>query len=136
TISSLIVALLMTAGLVFLTKVYTNVMYILITFAATYTIVANARVLGDAMRGKWNLVGSAVAHSGFGLLLIGALVAAATNEVSSLNSSNYIAVAGFDGVEEPGDDLFRTEGEAVQMGEYRVTYVGDSVAPPNVYYKI
>lgn len=136
TISSLIVALLITAGLVFLTKVYTNVMYILITFAATYTIVANARVLGDAMRGKWKLAGSAVAHIGFGLLLIGALVAAATNEVISLNSSNYIAVAGFDEVEEPGDNLFLTEGEPVQMGEYRVTYVGDSVAPPNVYYKI
>src|SRR5690606_11567134 len=103
---------------------------------AAYTIVANGRILGEAIRGKWKLTGSAVAHIGFGLLLIGALVAAATNEVISVNSANYIAVAGFDQVEDPGDNLFLTEGEPVQMGEYRITYVGDSVAPPNVYYKI
>src|SRR5690606_20576356 len=102
TISSLVIAIILTGGIVYVTKVYTNTMYILITFAATYTLVANARVLGDAFKGKWKLAGSAVAHIGFALLLIGALVAAATNEVISINSSNYIAVAGFDQVEEPG----------------------------------
>ena len=135
-LASLAVAMVLTAIIVYVTKVYTNFMYILIVFAATYSIVANARILGEAIKGKWKLTGSAVAHIGFGLLLIGALVAAATNEVISKNSSGYIAVAGFDQVEEPGDNLFLTEGEPVQMGEYRITYVGDSVARPNVYYKI
>src|SRR5690606_442839 len=32
--------------------------------------------------------------------------------------------------------LFLTEGEPVQMGDYKITYIGDSVAPPNVYYHI
>lgn len=135
-IASLAMAAVLTAIIVYITGVYTNFMYILIVFSATYTIVANGRILGEAIRGKWKLTGSAVAHIGFGLLLIGALVAAATNEVISINSANYIAVAGFDQVENPGDNLFLTEGEPVQMGEYRITYVGDSVAPPNVYYKI
>lgn len=133
---ALAIALIITAIAVYITKVYTNFMYILIMFSASYALVANARVLFDAIKGKWKLAGSAVAHIGFALLLIGALVAAATNEVISVNSSNYIAVAGFDQVEQPGDNLFLTEGEPVQMGEYQVTYVGDSVAPPNVYYKI
>jgi Cytochrome c biogenesis factor len=134
--ASLIAAALITAAVVYLTKVYTNFMYILLVFAATYTIVANGKILGDAIRGKWKLTGSAVAHIGFGLLLIGALVAAATNEVISVNNSGYIAVAGFDQVEKPGENLFLTEGEPVQMGDYRITYVGDSIVPPNVYYKI
>jgi len=135
-IASLVVALVLTAVVVYVTKVYTNFMYILIVFAATYAIVANGKILGEAIRGKWKLAGSSIAHIGFGLLLIGALVAAATNEVISLNSSGYIAVAGFDQVEKPGENLFLTEGEPVQMGDYRITYVGDSIAPPNVYYKI
>ncbi len=136
TLYALLIALAITALAVYVTKVYTNFMYILITFASVFALVANARILADAFRGKWKLAGSSVAHIGFALLLIGALVAAATNEVISKNSSNYIAVAGFDQVEKPGDNLFLTEGEPVQMGAYTVTYVGDSVAPPNVYYKI
>ncbi|WP_353184758.1 cytochrome c biogenesis protein CcsA [Parapedobacter lycopersici] len=135
-LASLIGALVLTAVLVYVTKVYTNFMYILMVFAATYAIVANGQILGEAIRGKWKLAGSSIAHIGFGLLLIGALVAAATNEVISLNSSGYIAVAGFDQVEKPGENLFLTENEPVQMGNYRITYVGDSIAPPNVYYKI
>lgn len=135
-IASLVVALVLTAVVVYVTKVYTNIMYILIVFAATYSIVANGKILGEAIKGKWKLAGSSVAHIGFGLLLIGALVAAATNEVISQNSSGYIAVAGFDQVEKPGENLFLSEGEPVQMGDYRITYVGDSIAPPNVFYKI
>lgn len=136
TLSSLIVAIILTAFIVYFTKIYVNMMYILITFAASYALVANAKILGEAIKGKWKLAGSAVAHIGFGMWLIGGLVAAATNEVISINSSNYIAVAGFEEVEKPGDNLFLTEGEPVTMGEYQVTYVGDSIAPPNVYYKI
>jgi len=94
------------------------------------------RILGEAIKGKWKLACSSVAHMGFALLLIGALVAAATNRVVSVNNSGYIAVAGFDKVEKPGDNLFLTENEPAQMGEYRITYVGDSVVAPNVYYKI
>ena len=134
--ASLVAAIVVTAVAVYFTGVYTNFMYILLVFSAAYSIVANGTILGEAVRNKWKLTGSAVAHIGFGLLLIGALVAAATNEVISVNSANYIAVAGFDQVEDPGDNLFLTEGEPVQMGEYRITYVGDSIAPPNVYYKI
>ncbi len=135
-LSALAIAVVVAALTLWVTKVYTNLMYILLVFASSYALVANARILIDAFRGKWKLAGSSVAHIGFGLLLIGALVAAATNEVISVNQSGYIAVAGFDQVEQPGDNLFLTEGEPVQMGEYRITYVGDSVAPPNVYYKI
>lgn len=135
-LSALAIAVVLSALTVWVTKVYTNLMYILLVFASSYALVANARILIDAFRGKWKLAGASVAHIGFGLLLIGALVAAATNEVISVNQSGYIAVAGFDQVEQPGDNLFLTEGEPVQMGDYRITYVGDSVAPPNVYYKI
>jgi len=136
TIATFIASIILTAVVVYITKVYTNVMFILITFSSVFAILANMRILGEAIKGKWKLAGSSVAHMGFALLLIGALVAAATNRVVSVNNSGYIAVAGFDKVEKPGDNLFLTENEPAQMGEYRITYVGDSVVAPNVYYKI
>ena len=135
-IASLLIALIVSGLIIYFTKLYSNPMYILLAFTCTFCILANIRVLSDALKGKWRLAGSAVAHIGFALLLLGALVAAATNEVISLNSAGYIQVADFDKVEKPGENLFLTEGEPVQMGEYRLTYIGDSVAQPNVYYKI
>lgn len=140
TLASLIVSILLSIVAVYVMKVYTNVMYILITFTAIFCVVANVRILGDAFKGKWKLTGSAVSHIGFGLLVLGALVAAATNEVISLNETGYIGVKNFgkegDKFTDPGENLFLTEGEPVQMGDYKITYIGDSVAAPNVYYHI
>ena len=136
TIATLVISLLLTAVVVYFTDIYSNVMYILISFASIFCVVANVRVLGDAFRGKWRLSGSAVSHIGFALLIVGALIAAATNKVISINDNGYIAVADFEKFEKPGDNLFLTEGEPVQMGDYKITYIGDSVVAPNVYYNI
>ena len=140
TIASLIVSAILAAAAVYITKVYTNTMFILLAFTAIFCVIANLRILADAVKGKWKLTGSAVSHIGFGLLVLGALVAAATNEVISVNESGYIGVNGFgkegDKFTDPGENLFLTEGEPVQMGDYKITYVGDSIAAPNVYYHI
>jgi len=125
---------------VYATKVYANAMYILLAFSAVFCLLANGSVLADAVRGKWRLAGSAVAHIGFAMLVFGALVAAATSEAVSINESRQIAIKGFgEGggkLSDPGENLFVSEDEPVQMGGYRITYIGDSIAPPNVYYKI
>jgi len=133
---SLVVALLLCAVMVYITKVYRNFIYILLTFSAVFALVANARILGDAMKGKWKLAGSAVAHIGFALLLIGALVAAATNKVVSTNSSGSIPIAGFEEREKPGENLFMYINEPITMGDYTITYIGDSTVGANTYYKV
>src|SRR5690606_11558840 len=58
-LSSLIAAIILTILVVYVTKVYTNFMYILLTFSCVFSIVANSKVLGDALKGKWKLAGSA-----------------------------------------------------------------------------
>lgn len=135
-ISSILIAALITSGFVYIAKVYTNLMYILLTFAAVFSIVANFEILFNAFKGKWKLAGSSVAHIGFALLLIGALVSAATNEVVSVNSTGLIAVEGFDKVEKPRENLMLYQGEPLAMDKYTITYVGDSIEGPNVYYKV
>src|SRR5690606_41956203 len=140
TLASFLFAILLSALIIYITKTYTNVMYILLTLTCTFCLLANMRVLGDALKGKWRLAGSAVAHIGFALLVLGALIAAATNEVISINESRYIGVKNFgqegDKFTDPGENLFLTEGEPVQMGAYKITYLGDSIVAPNVYYHI
>lgn len=130
------VSIILTAILVYVTKVYSNVMYIILSFAAIYSLVCNARILGEAFKGKWKLAGSSVAHIGFALLIIGALIAAATNKVISINKSGVIPVAGYEEVDNAGDNLFLNIDEPVEMNNYTITYVGDSISGPDVFYKV
>jgi cytochrome c-type biogenesis protein CcmF len=99
--------------------------------------------LADALKGKFKLAGSAVAHIGFALMLVGALIAAGTRGVVSKNESGTIGVPGFD--KNAGDDknggspkenIMIYKNEPTKMGVYTVTYLGDSVVEPNHYYKV
>lgn len=135
-IRSLLIAAIVTAAFVYISQVYTNLMYIVLTFAGIFSVVCNAHILLDALKGKWKLAGSSVAHIGFGLLLVGALVAAAKSEVVSVNQSGSIPVQGFEKAEKPGENVMLYMGEPVKVGRYTVTYLSDSIDGPNVYYRV
>lgn len=135
-IASILFAIVITAGFVYLTNIYTNLMYILLTFSCVFAILANARILGQAFGGKRKLVGAAVAHMGFALLLIGALVAAATNKPISLNATNFIPVKDFEKAEKPGENIVLYKNEPKKMGKYTVTYTRDTTVAPNTIYTL
>ncbi|RZL43809.1 MAG: cytochrome C biogenesis protein, partial [Pedobacter sp.] len=136
-ISSVVFALVITGGFAWLTGVHTNLMYIILTFSCVFAILANARLLAAAFGGKGTkLVGSAVAHIGFALLLVGALVAAATSKVVSINESKYVAVKDFEKNQKPGENIMLYKNEPKKMGKYTVTYVSDTTVKPNTYYKL
>ena len=86
-IISFAVAVLLTAVIVYVTEIYQNVMYILLTWSAVFSILCNAKILGEALKGKWKLSGSAVAHIGFAFILVGALIDAANNKIISVNNT-------------------------------------------------
>ncbi|WP_395802844.1 heme lyase CcmF/NrfE family subunit [Daejeonella sp.] len=133
---SFVLSIFITAAAVYIMDIYSNVMYILLTFAAIFSIVANARILGDAFAGKWRLAGSAVAHIGFALLLVGALVAAATNKVVSINNTGIGFGDEFAKNNNPRENIILYQDEPVKMDRYTVTYLGDSVEGVNTYYRI
>ncbi|WP_316821428.1 heme lyase CcmF/NrfE family subunit [Pedobacter gandavensis] len=135
-IASIVFAIVITAGFVYLTDIYTNLMYILLTFSCVFAILANARVLGQGLGGKRKLVGAAVAHMGFALLLIGALVAAATNKPISINATNFIPVKDFEKAEKPGENIVLYKNEPKKMGRYTVTYTRDTTVAPNTIYTL
>ena len=55
----------------------TGILLILFLFASTFAIVGNSWFIYKALRFKWKLSGAALAHIGFGLMMIGVLVSSA-----------------------------------------------------------
>lgn len=136
-ISSIVFSLVITAGFAWLTGVYTNSMYLILTFSCFFAVLSNARLLSGVFTGKGaKLAGSAVAHIGFAILILGALVAAATSNPISINETNYIPVKDFEKASKPGENIMLYKNEPKKMGKYTVTYISDTTIAPNTYYKI
>ena len=133
---SAVVAILLTAVVVYVADIYQNVMYILMTWAAIFSILCNGKLLGEAFKGKWKLSGSAVAHIGFAFILLGALIAAANNKVISINNTGIGFGDEFNKSNNPRENIILYKNEPVKMDEYMVTYRGDSTSGVNTYYRV
>lgn len=98
-------------------------------FFSIYAVIANAAYIWVGLRGKMLASGASVAHVGFGLLMMGALIATSKKKVISENTSG-ISVPGIVDAkgkpENPFENLTLVKGLDFKMGDYRVTYVGDS----------
>jgi len=133
----LVFAALIGALIVYVTGIYKlHFVYVLLMIAAIYSVLSNAKVLADAIKGKFKLAGSAVAHIGFGLLLIGALISAGTSKVVSQNTSGEQYSAEFAKANDPRENIMLYKNQPVKMSGYEVTYIGDSIALPNHYFKV
>jgi cytochrome c-type biogenesis protein CcmF len=144
TLLYLIFAALITALIAYASGLYKlHFVFMLVMLGSIYSVLANAKVLADALKGKFKLAGSAVAHIGFALMLIGAIIAAGTRKVVSKNESGVINIKGFDQAAadskvggDAKENVMIYRNEPVKMGPYTVTYLGDSTAEPNHYYKV
>jgi cytochrome c-type biogenesis protein CcmF len=133
----IISAALITGVIVYATGVYKlHTVFILVMLGSVYSVLVNGKVLTDSLKGKMKLAGSAVAHIGFGLVIIGALIAAGTSTVISQNTKGEDYGADFDAHNSSRENIMLYKNEPYKMGDYTVTYVGDSVAPPNHYFKM
>jgi cytochrome c-type biogenesis protein CcmF len=104
-------------------------------FACVFTVISNAQYIFSGLKGKLKFAGGSVTHIGFGLLLLGALISQHNQKVISINKSGIDFGESFDEKNKMENILLRRD-QPVQMGDYDVTYIGDSVAPPNNYYKV
>lgn len=110
--------------------------HLLLTFSAIYTVIGNLDMI-IPMFGKARLknTGSSLAHIGFGFILLGAMISAGKREVVSINRMGYDYGKDFSDIEKK-ENVYLPKGKPVLMGGYLVTYLGDSVAEPNHYYKV
>lgn len=118
---------------------------ILFTFSGIFAIVANAYYLITAQKGQILKSGASVAHIGFGLIVIGLLLSGYKKHVISIDSTGATRNWDFgkktyeENVKESHENVLMFRNAAVPMGDYMVTYLGDSTVqndPPITYFKV
>ena len=131
-------SLAVTALIVYATGLYKlQFVFMLVMLGSVYSLIANTKIFIDALKGKFKLAGSAVAHIGFAMMLVGALIAAGTRGVVSKNDTGNVGISGFDkAAGDEHENILVYKNQPVKMGDYSVTYLGDSTAMPNHYYKV
>jgi len=130
-------ALFITILIVYVTGIYhLRIVFSLVMLGAIFSILSNVKVFADAIKGKIKLAGSAIAHIGFGLILIGAVIAAGTRKVVSINDTGEQYSAEFAKRNDPKENIMLVKNKPVKMGDYVVTYLGDSLSMPNHYFKV
>jgi cytochrome c-type biogenesis protein CcmF len=108
--------------------------YLLLVFAACFALVGNSWQLYQR-RGVLLKQGGLVAHLGFALMMLGVLVSSSRKEVVSLNLNGTPLGPNFSPAQ-ARENVLIYQGEAQSMAGYQVSYLGDSVAAPNRYYKL
>lgn len=127
------IALVIAVAIILLLKIY-YLPYILMTFAAAYTITGNLDYMIGVLKGKPLVSGGSITHVGFGLMLLGILISNEKQQVISQNTTVDFGDA-FDEKAKRENILLRLN-DPVEMGDYYVTYVGDTLIAPNTYYKV
>ncbi|SMO65875.1 heme lyase CcmF/NrfE family subunit [Solitalea koreensis] len=112
-----------------------NWMFVILIYACVFSVITNAKILGEAIKGKFKLTGSAVAHMGFALMLIGATIAASQKRVISINTSGFDYGKEFDS-KNKRENVLLWKGESMKMDKYLVTYTGDTTEGVNTYYRV
>lgn len=109
--------------------------YILMLFFGIFAITGNIYYLLAVQKRKLASSGASIAHVGFGLMLVGILISQAKQEVVSLNRFGLNYGSGFSN-EENENNILLYLNEPQEMNGYRVTYIGDSVGAPNIFFKV
>jgi cytochrome c-type biogenesis protein CcmF len=128
------ISLLVSVALMFAFEL-TNWFYIGLLFASVFTVLGNASLLKPLFKGKLQLVGSSVAHIGFGVLLIGVLVSSANKQVISINQSGMQLNPEFD-AQANMEHVYLEKRKALRMGDYEIEYRADSTEWVNNFYQV
>ena len=107
--------------------------YALLFIASLFAVFSNADYCIRVVKGKIRHAGSSIAHIGFALIIIGALISTSKKQTISQNTSKKQ-------VEALGENfnaqksLVLTKGDTLQMGKYFVTYKGKESQGIDVFF--
>jgi len=109
--------------------------YLLLTVTAIYAVVANAYYLFSRLKGNIYHSGGSVTHIGFGIFMLGILISQGRQHVVSLNKFGINYGDNFT-EQEIAENILLYQDEPQMMSGYRVTYLGDSAAKPDIFFKV
>lgn len=132
---SLIIALILTPLAGWMAGM-SNPLFLLLVFASTFAIAGNLHYLIPFIRNnKLRYSGGAIAHAGLGLLLLGVLISTSQQRVISLNREGIDYGKPFNRKSKL-ENIMLIKDHPKKMGDYRVTYLGDSTHKPNTFYRV
>lgn len=112
-----------------------KIMYALLIFAGFFSVFSNFDYLINILKGKITKSGSAIAHLGFALILLGALISTSKKTAISKNTSGKSMSALGEGFDE-NESIVLTQGDTLPMGPYWVTYAKKRREGINVYFEV
>ncbi len=112
-----------------------NVALVLLLVAASFAIVSNSFYLAKKLRWNWSNAGSTLSHVGFGMVLLGALIATGKSiEISENTSGIDLKALGEDFTN--NEDILLFKGDTLAMDNYFIRYKSRSKEDVNVYYEV
>jgi cytochrome c-type biogenesis protein CcmF len=129
---TLIISIVLTAGGIFLFKI-NNAVLIILMLASIYTVVGNISYLFLYVKKHIRLSGASITHIGFGLMLLGVLVSSAKKQVIT---ADFDGRMGNFNEEARKENMLLLKGEPTRLGDFMVTYEGDSTSGEDIYFKV
>lgn len=109
---------------------------IALTLAASFTMASALEYALRFMAQKGLTMGPAMAHAGFGLVILGAIISAGHQRVVSQNDSRYVSLEILNPEFKNNENIMLYRGDTVPMNEYALVYVGDSLMGNEVRYQV
>jgi cytochrome c-type biogenesis protein CcmF len=120
-------------------NIYMQCMCILLLFTTIFTVVGNAEYWFRVLKGKIRHAGSSIAHIGFGLLLLGALISTSKKQTISRNTST-VDITAMDENGSNEENIYLRRGELLSMDPYMIRYTGREYkikdGTPYVYFNV
>jgi len=126
----LIAALVLGIGISAVFSFHRDFLYLLLLLASGFAIAGNIDYALSVLKGRVRKAGASLAHVGFGLLLLGALISTGRQRIISANDS-FIAK------DFPqNENLLLELGDTVDMPPYRVRWTGERIEGNYRYYDV
>lgn len=109
--------------------------YSLLFITAVFAVLANIDYWLRILKGKISKAGSSIAHIGFALIIIGALVSTSKKVKLSKNTSTR-KIEGLGKEFDSRKSLLLTQGDTLPLGPYLVTYEGKERKGIDIYFKV
>jgi len=132
-IASVALTVVITIGMSF-----KNSLLIGLIFASSFTVMANLDYWLRVLKGKLKSAGPSVAHVGFGLLILGALLSTGKKQIISYNTSgiNINLEKNEENIDPNAQNIFLAKEDTLKMGEYYITYKNAKKEGVNIYYEV
>lgn len=108
--------------------------YSVLLFACLFAILANITYWLKILKGKFDHSGASVAHIGFGMILLGAMISTSRSEKISINQKGDVEIFGKDFSNK--ENILLQLNDTVKMGDYFIMYKGNKKEGVNIFYDV